>query len=163
MALSMNGICVQILSSLAAYRTHGQYCTENDCKVVLNHLTRKFSEPLTRAGNQQYFHSTDTLGYTGKVVIDHVIPIREIMIRLFQIEDIDVTNTNVDLLSDMLQQSLILCQITTEEQEQLNENGFQQNMPLGWGVAGHEYERNIWARYQATGIYETIQHGRSPR
>jgi len=163
MALSTNGISAQILSSIAAYRSHGQYCTENDCKVVLNHLLRKFSEPLARTDNQQYFHSTQTVGYGGRVVIDHVIPIREIMHRLLRLENIDVTTANVSKLSEMLTESLILCEITEEEEDCLNENGLQQNMPAGWTVSGHEYEEDIWARYLEIGIHQNILPGRRPR
>ncbi|WP_041713489.1 hypothetical protein [Paraglaciecola sp. T6c] len=56
MALSTDGISHQIVSSLMTYRKD-KFGTVNDCKVVLNHLIRKFSEPLAKEGLQQFYRS----------------------------------------------------------------------------------------------------------
>ena len=56
MALSTEGISHQIVSSLVTYNING-FGTVNDCKVVINHLIRKFSEPLDKEGKQIVYSS----------------------------------------------------------------------------------------------------------
>jgi hypothetical protein len=82
MPLTMNGICVQILSSPASCRAHPVRCTDSECKVVLNHLVRKFSEPLNRDAAPTRICSTLLANYDGPMPEDHVLPVKVITHRL---------------------------------------------------------------------------------
>jgi len=61
MPLTTCGISIQILASVQAQRAHAASCTTNDCKVVVNHLIRKFSEPLGRAKESEVRMSQKSL------------------------------------------------------------------------------------------------------
>jgi hypothetical protein len=54
MPLTTRGIAVQILASLRARLEHASECTDSDCKVSVNHLIRKYTEPLQRAGEFEF-------------------------------------------------------------------------------------------------------------
>lgn len=76
MPLTTRGIAIQVLASLRARREYPEHCTVNDCKVVVNHLIRKFSEPLGRAGEAQVKMSAAVrAGANGNTVRDHAVPV----------------------------------------------------------------------------------------
>lgn len=163
MPLSTKGLAVQILSSLSTYRKHQDLCTKNDCQVVLNHLLRKFSEPLAAEGRQRVFRSQDAERHVGEKRIDHVIPIRELMQQLLAWQDLDITERNVSNLIRRLETVLLLCEIMPGQEDTLNRAGLQRRMPEGWGQAGHRYEEDVWARYKATGLFNEIRRIRNSR
>lgn len=157
MPLSQPGISVQILSSLAVHRAHrGTYCTDNDCIVVLNRLLRAFTEVPGGRRRQAMFRSRRLDNYGGDPANDHVVPIREIITRLFHLDSVEIHQTNIDALVRMLRESLVICSITSEENTKLTLAGLRQKMPFGWGVLGHPYESDAWARYKHVGIHQDI-------
>ena len=157
MSLSQPGIGVQILSSLATHRAHrGTYCTENDCIVVLNRLLRAFTEVPGGRRRQAGFRSRRLDNYAGRPTNDHVVPIREIITRLFHLDSVEIHRANIDALVHMLRESLVICSITSDENTKLTSAGLRQYMPFGWGVPGHPYENDAWARYKHVGIHHDI-------
>lgn len=155
MGLTKQGIVVQILSSLRARKEHEALCTTNDCKVVVNHLVRKYSEPLTREGGQQRRKSRAVAaGETDDTVDDHAIPVIVLVEELldFDNKQVAVNETNLRRVEALLDDSILLVEITRGEDAQLAANGYQQRMPEGWRVQGHPYHRDPLARYRAAGI-----------
>jgi hypothetical protein len=158
MPLSTKGICAQILGSLATFRTHPEHQTENDCKVVLNHLVRAFSEPLEKKGDRKYYRSKLIVdGYTGETIKDHVVPVKEIMAWLFQRPDVEINVESISELEQWLSSKLLIAEITTSEDAQLNSRGLQSRMPADWtGKPDCPYQANPWARYMQAEIYKNF-------
>ena len=155
MPLTRRGICGQILSSVETFRST-DLCSKNDCQVVVNHLIRKFSEPLRREGKQRQF-SSKTATITGEPTVkDHLVPVKEIMAKILAWESMALSDTNVHKLDAFLVEMLVLVTITKDEDAQLNAAGLQQKMPGGYHDPEHEYFNDIWARYRAAGIYGNI-------
>lgn len=156
MPLTTTGICIQILSSISTYRRERDRCSENDCKVVLNLLIRKFSEPLAKQGRQRAYISPRAKTYTGRTFKDHVFPVGEIMSQLLALPDdaLVPTDANVAKLDGLLAEMLILVTITDAENAALNAAGCQRRMPKAWSDHGHEHYQHPWARYRAIGINE---------
>src|ERR1039457_5730549 len=121
----MDGICIQILSSLAAYNSEPERCSKNDCKVVISHLIRKFREPLQRAHPITVYCSNLLANYTGPIREDHVIPVKAIMDRLFHLNTFEFTDENILNIRTMLTQHTLSCRITVAEDNRLNAAGFQ--------------------------------------
>ena len=80
--LTTDGIVCQMISALKTYKLQ-QYgsSTVNDCQVVLNHLIRKYSEPLKRDKKQIIYYSkgSKSLKHGEKKIREHVIPVKTIM------------------------------------------------------------------------------------
>ena len=154
MALSTQGIAHQIVSSLITYRKDN-LGTINDCKVVLNHLIRKFSEPLEKEGKQRYYRSKNLIE-NCKVIKEHLFPVNEIMSHLLSIE----MNTSKSVLSDnvarYLQDALVIVYVTEAEDQALNDFGYQRKMPKEYLEHEHPLFNDIWARYKSAGIYRNI-------
>lgn len=155
MPLTRQGICAQILSSVETYRST-DFCTKNDCQVVVNNLIHVFSHPLRKDGDQVEYSSRTAAITQGPTVNDHLVPVKEIMAKVLDWEATELTTTNIGGLDTLLTGMLVLVTITREEDAQLNAAGFQQKMPSGYHEAGHEYFEDIWARYKTAGIYEDI-------
>jgi hypothetical protein len=141
-----------MLSCVAAYRGHRDQCSQNDCKVVLNHLVRKFSEPLSRAGRQKYYRSRAAEHYVGKKRIDHVVPVKVITESILAVKDVDIASTSIAQLQEMLEEQIILCEIMASEDRMLVPHG----MPQGWDVVGHRLYGDPWARYKVAGLYDKV-------
>lgn len=158
MALTTTGICIQILSSLSTFRRERVRCTENDCKVVLNHLIRKFSEPLLKQKKHQIFRSKNVNGFLGETIDDHVVPVKVLMQFLLDLDDseIEINEENIVSLEELLSSSLILVEITPDEDLKLNAAGFQSKMPAGWSIKNDSQYKDPWARYKAAGIYDFV-------
>lgn len=158
MPLTTTGICIQILSSISTYRRERDRCSENDCKVVLNVLIRKFSEPLAKQGRQRVYVSPSAKTYVGKTFKDHVFPVGEIMSQLLALPDdaLAPTDANVARLDAMLADMLVLVTITDIENAALNAAGCQRRMPKAWSDPGHQHFQDPWARYKAVGISELV-------
>lgn len=155
MALTTTGISIQILASLRARRQHPDQCTVNDCKVVVNHLIRKFSEPLGRVGESAVRQSRAVLsGASGVPVRDHAVPVIVMLEELLQWPDahLEASAENIARVDGFLRASLLIVEVTREEDRLLSRRGFQRDMPEGWYVHGHELYQNPLARYMECGI-----------
>jgi hypothetical protein len=155
MPLTTRGIAAQILSSVQALKRHHQFCSTNDCKVVVNHLVRKYSEPLAREGNQRHLRSRLVgNGETDDTVEDHAIPVIVLVEKLLSLRDdqVVVSEANLQHIERQLSESLLLVEITEGEDAILSAKGFQRRMPDGWGDSAHPYYRDPLARYKAAGI-----------
>jgi len=153
--LTTAGIAIQILSSLRAHRAHAEQCTVNDCKVVVNHLIRKFSEPLGRTGEGAVRKSKMVLsGGGGNTVRDHAVPVIVLLEQLLQWPDasLEISPENVSRLESFLRDSLLVVEITRDEDRLLSQRGYQRDMPDGWNIEVHALFRNPLARYQECGI-----------
>lgn len=110
MALSTDGISHQIVSSLMTYRKD-KFGTVNDCKVAINHLIRKFSEPLAKEGLQQFYRSKN-ITENSSVIKEHLLPVNEIMNHLLSL-NLDISKTDLAKeISQYLTKSLVIVFIT---------------------------------------------------
>lgn len=161
MPLTTTGICLQILGSISTLRREINRCSQNDCKVVLNLLTRKFSEPLKKQGRQRVYITKAAKGYSGKAFIDHAIPVGEIMKQLLSLPDVALSPTeeNVSALDAMLTDMLLLVRVTDAEEAALNAAGLQRKMPREWSDPTHKLYRDPWARYKAIGLTQFTLDG----
>jgi len=127
----------------------------NDCKVVVNHLIRKFSEPLGRTGEGEIRKSKMVLaGGGGNTVRDHAVPVIVLLEQLLLWPDssLEVSPENVSNLERFLRDSLLIVEVTRDEDRVLSNLGFQRDMPDGWSTEGHALHGNPLARYIAGGI-----------
>ena len=153
MPLTTRGICVQILASVQAHYEHGDLCTTNDCKVVLNHLVRKFSEPLSRANKQKRLTSRRVAaGETDDTVDDHAVPVMVLVEKLLELSPPkrQVNHANIDAIEQFLTSSLVIVEITRDEDLRLCSSGFQRCMPKGWEL--ESVVSDPLARYKAAGV-----------
>ena len=151
MPLTTTGIAIQILSSLRAHRDHLDQCTVNDCKVVVNHLIRKFSEPLVRAEESQVRQSKKVLaGAVGDTVRDHAVPVKVLLEQLLQLPDSfqEVSEENLARLDKFLRESLLIVEVTRDEDRILSRHGFQREMPESWSTKGNALYQDPLARYK---------------
>ena len=155
MPLTRRGISAQILSAIATYRQTG-HCSINDCQVVVNHLVRKYSEPLKCDGLQRVFTSRKAAQSEQPIVREHLVPVKEIMRRLLELEDVAITEVNLDHVESVLQELLVVVRLTPEQDATLNAAGFQQRMPDGYFDSDDDLHRDPWARYRAAGIFNDI-------
>jgi len=156
MALTTDGISHQIVSSLVTYKVD-KLGTLNDCKVVMNHLIRKFSEPLSKEELQQTYYSKELRKDTG-FVKEHLVPVNEIMCYLLQIDLYDPKNIIAKNVKKYLSNALILVYITKDEDNILNSCGFQRKMPQEYFDKQSNLFNDTWARYKRSGIYNNIIH-----
>lgn len=155
MPLTTNGLAIQILASLRAYRAHKERCTVNDCKVVVNHLIRKFSEPLGRGGGYEIRKSQAVLdGAIDCNVKDHAVPVIVLLEHLLDWPDafLEISSENIARTEAFLGKSLLVVEISREEDRLLSRAGFQRDMPEGWNIEGHELYLDPLARYKVCGI-----------
>lgn len=155
MPLTTTGIAVQILSSIGTYKQKGALCTTNDCKVVVNHLVRKFTEPLDRACKQARLQSTAVRhGATDDTIDDHAVPVIVLVERLLELpeEDLVIDDKSIEKLCRFLTSCLLLVEVTREEDARLSQQGFQRKMPESWYQSGHLESGDPLARYRAAGI-----------
>ncbi len=153
MPLTTRGICVQILASVRAHHEHGDICTTNDCKVVLNHLVRKFSEPLSRANNQRRMMSRRVAdGETDDTVDDHAVPVIVLVEQLLRLPapKRQVNDANIQAIEKFLTSSLVIVEITRAEDLLLCSHGFQRCMPKDWKL--EDAASDPLARYKAAGV-----------
>lgn len=151
MPLTTDGIAVQILSSIRAFRQYRTQCTTNDCKVVLNHLLRKFSEPLEREGAQHRKQSKAVLaGATDDTIVDHAVPVTVLVEHLLTLDEtfLEPNTKNIAWLKQFLTGALVLVEITRAEDLTLSKSGFQRRMPDRWTIASGE----TLARYREAEI-----------
>ena len=154
MPLSTEGVAHQIASALRTYKID-KLGTVNDCKVVINHLIRCFSEPLTKEGLQKQYYSKKITRDTI-TIREHVLPVKEIMNYFLEL---DLKHTELDLailIQEYLIASLIIVDITKEEDSLLNECGYQQKMPEKYYDNTNLLYKDIWARYKCANIYNNI-------
>ena len=154
MALTTKGISHQIVSAISTYKNDG-LGTINDCKVVINHLIRKYSEPLEKEGNQKFYRSSE-LRDKDKVIKEHLIPVKEIMHHLLEECDISDKRFFSEYVDTFLTKSLVLILITKEEDLLLSGNGYQQKMPAEYSDPNNELCGDVWSRYKCAGIYGNI-------
>jgi hypothetical protein len=155
MPLTTSGISIQILASIQAQRTHAASCTTNDCKVVVNHLIRKFSEPLGRVYESQARMSARVAaGNRGNTIRDHAVPVIVLLEELLELpaEHVEISSENVRYVDNFLRQSLLTVEITHDEDLLLSKGGFQRAMPVCWKTVGHEWYLDPLARYKECGI-----------
>lgn len=155
MPLTTTGIAILILSSLRAHHDHPDDCSVNDCKVAVNHLIRKFSEPLGKMGESQVKQSKDVLaGAGGNTIKDHAVPVIVLLEQLLRYSDshLVVSKENIARLETFLRKSLLIVEITREEDLKLSKSGFQRNMPENWNTEEDPLYQDPLARYKICGI-----------
>lgn len=154
MALTTDGIAAHILGALDTHKR--RFGTANDCKVVVNHLIRKFSEPLAKAQRLQQGRSVAVArGETDNTVVDHAVPVIVILDQLLQLkeEQLALTPPNIQFVTEFLAKSLILVEITSLEDKRLSEKGLQRRMPELWDLNSGD----PLARYEAANIEITLR------
>ena len=155
MALSTKGISHQIVSSLVTYRIDN-LGTINDCKVVINHLIRKFSEPLTKEGLQQIYYSKNVTDLPSAIK-EHLFPVNEIMNHFLSMP---ITSSKAELallVHDYLVNALVIVYVTKKEDDKLNKCGYQRTMPEDYFNPHTPLFKDVWARYKSAGIYNDIK------
>lgn len=155
MPLTTYGIAIQILASIGALHEHHQNCTINDCKVVVNHLVRKFTEPLDRQGRQKRLKSQKVArGATYDTVQDHAVPVIVLVEKLMTLDsaELQINEVNIESIEKLLEQSLLLVEVTRQEDLHLSASGLQRRMPVGWSEIGHPLYLDPLARYKEARI-----------
>ncbi len=155
MPLTLQGIAVQILGSIRTHRDYPSLSSINDCKVVVNHLIRKFSEPLSRNSRQKHLCSSKAASTEGGGKLkDHAVPVIIILEQLLQLPDdkLAINESNIRDVMEFLGRSLMLVEITRDEDALLNSMGLTQRMPATWSTPGHEHFGDALARYKVAGI-----------
>ncbi|MGO4575005.1 hypothetical protein AB4Z48_03035 [Cupriavidus sp. 2TAF22] len=154
MPLTTKGICAQILGSLSTFRMHPLVQEDSDCKVVVNHLLRKYSEPAYR--NSKKFCSTKIQQDPFQPSLyDHAVPVNVIMNWLLDIEEksnLAVTPENIDGLAKVLKDNLFLVRITKEEDATLTDLDLRDRMPTGNWEPSRDASHLPRDRYTAAGI-----------
>jgi hypothetical protein len=142
MPLTVQGVTAQIISCIDCYKNPTFAQEENDCKVALNRLIRAFGE----ANKQPVFISTESITFQGKVVKEHVVPVKVMMDHLLSqnIQPRDVESFN--LVKSYLEKHVVIARITSEEDKKLRKNKLHYSMPQDWN------KTDIWARYTKTEI-----------
>ena len=155
MPLSTHGIAIQILASIHAYHTHRDRCTTNDCKVVVSHLVRKFSEPLTRQRQQKRLLSKAVArGDADNTCQEHAVPVIVLVEKFLARKDsqLEITSKNIEEIETLLRESLLLVEVTYRENLRLSACGLQSSMPLGWSKKGSSLPIDPLARYKEAEI-----------
>lgn len=155
MPLTTAGIATQVIASIRAHRDFPEHCTVNDCKVVVNHLIRKFSEPLSREADTRVRMSAAVrAGGSGNTVSEHAVPVIVLLEELLSLDDerLALSQENIDYIEDFLRRSIYIVEVTDEEDRRLCSSGYQRRMPESWTTVGHEHYRDPLARYKACGI-----------
>ncbi|ABE46942.1 hypothetical protein [Polaromonas sp. JS666] len=155
MPLTTTGIAIQILASIRAHRENLENCTTNDCKVVVNYLIRKFSEPLGRVNESQVKMSASVAaGEGGNTVRDHAVPVIILLEELLQWPDthVKVTLENASRVEEFLRKSLLIVEVTRNEDLVLCNRGYQRAMPPCWSNSDHAWFQDPLARYKECGI-----------
>lgn len=149
MPLTERGLAIQMLSSTASFRRHHPGAL-NDCKVVLNHLVRKFTEPLQRV-NEQNWAWTAEAERSERLEEDHAVPADVIVSEhILSLPDVALTPTdvNVSRLITLLRTQLILVLVTPSQHRQLP----QSFMPAAYYAAGGPLFHDPLARYKNAGV-----------
>lgn len=155
--LTTEGIIYQMISAL---RTHKELerGTVNDCQVVLNHLIRKYSEPLKRDKKQIIYYSEGLkrLKPGEKKIREHVIPVKTIMQYLLNL-NLEIGDKNLkNTIEKYLNENLIIVYLTHDEDKMLTRIGIKDSMPQEYSNQNSEYYQDKWARYKVAGICETL-------
>lgn len=151
MPLTTSGISIQILASIQAQRAYAARCTTNDCKVVVNHLVRKFSEPLGRANESDVRMSAKVAaGNGGDTIRDHAVPVIVLLEELLAMpaEHVAISPENIQRVENFLRRSLLTVEVTRAEDLILSLNGYQRAMPICWNTIGHAWYKDPLARYK---------------
>lgn len=154
MPLSTQGISHQIVSALKTFKLE-KLGTESDCKVVINLLIRKFSEPLVKEGKQKEY-SSKKLSSDNKRIKEHLLPVNEIMKYLFSIELNDKDDLAL-IIHNYLLEAIVIVNITESEDYELNKHKCQRRMPDGFSDSNSDLFKDIWARYKCADIYKNIE------
>jgi hypothetical protein len=165
MPLTTPGIAIQILASIRAYRTHRELCSTNDCKVIVNILVRKFSEPLQRRKQQKSLMSR-RVAAGEKSTGDHAVPVDVLVEQMLKLEDgqLEISDINIRNLEGFLTESLLLVAITPDENRRLCGHGLRSCMPKGWSEPGNPLYGDPLARFREAGIeIETPGPSLAPR
>ncbi|WP_323846327.1 hypothetical protein [Microbulbifer magnicolonia] len=164
MPLSTLGICHQIIASIRTFKLD-RLGTVNDCKVVINHLVRKFSEPLMREGRQIVYCSR-SLADGEKAIKEHLFPVNEVMNYLLALDVSGDRDKLAASIRDYLAEALVIVKVTPEEDQKLNACGLQRAMPAAYSDPSSPLYRDPWARYKCAGIFASIDGidavGRAP-
>jgi hypothetical protein len=89
-------------------------------------------------------------GAGGDTVRDHAVPVIVLLEQLLQWSDsfLEVSAENVARLEKYLRDSLLIVEVTREEDRILSQRGFQRDMPESWATEGHVLYRDPLARYK---------------
>jgi len=153
-ALTTAGIAMQIASALHARQKYSEIVTINDCKVVLNHLIRKFSEPLDSEGKLQERSSKNVVPGKG-CVREHLMPVLTIMEEFIGWDECELMDL-ARRIEQRLRKVILIVLVTDEEDKTLRSNGLNSKMPVGYKTEGDLLYGDIWARYKEAGIFENI-------
>ena len=154
MPLSTKGISHQIISSLITFKVEN-LGTINDCKIVINHLIRKFSEPLEKEGLQKKYISKLVIDQS-KAIKEHLFPVNEIMNHLLAMPLTENKDVLANTVHAYLENALILVYVTKDEDNQLNKFGFQRNMPIEYSDPKSPLYSDVWARYKCSNLFSNI-------
>ena len=155
MPLTTIGIAHQIVSSVKTYKVE-KLGSVNDCKLVVNHLIRKFSEPLSKSDKHKVYRSKSAF-HPEKTLKEHLLPVNEIMNHLIEM---DFTRNHLELALEIeryLTEALVIVVITDRENQKLNACGLQKNMPLSYRDPKSTLYADPWARYKHVEIYLEIE------
>lgn len=157
MALTRKGLLVQMISLVATYTKYKHLQSENDCKVALNPVVRAYGKELVKVGHVQITRSTKAHPkYKGKVVEDHVIPVKALMEHILKWPSHKITNRNLRSLEKWLSQHILIAKITAREHSKLTELKLGHRMPFKWGTALPRSKKGKWARYSVADICGNI-------
>lgn len=81
---------------------------------------------------------------------EHVVPLNVIKEKLKYLKERG--NLSIHSIRELLDDCLIFATITKEEDKLLRSAGLNSSMPIGYGVKGHKYENDNFARYNHIGI-----------
>jgi hypothetical protein len=122
---------------------------------VVNHLIRKFSEPLGRAKESEVRMSAKVAaGSGGNTIADHAVPVIVLLEELLDMPDehIGISPENMQRVESFLRKSLLIVEVTRDEDLLLSKRGYQRAMPICWKTVGHEWYRDPLARYKECAI-----------
>lgn len=118
-----------------------EHIKANDPKRIYSQYMRYAMDEFSKMNKCT---SENASGANSKDVIhEHVVPHSIVMNKLLEIENL----TNENILS-VLQKYYVICDITREEDQLLNNAKLRSKMPRDW----NEESDSIFARYEAVGI-----------
>lgn len=91
-------------------------------------------------------------GDTDDTVDDHAVPVIVLVEKLLKLppEKRKVSHANIDAIEQFLTDSLVIVEITRDEDLRLCSSGFQRSMPKGWEL--EDAASDPLARYRAAGV-----------
>jgi hypothetical protein len=166
MALTAEGLRVQILGVLRSWHEHPERCSNNDCKFLLGQALRIYAAPMRKAGSLKYLQSTAAAAEPARrPVKDHAIPVIYLQDALMKWapEETNWSPGVDEKLARFLNDQLILVRILPEQDVKLTKLGLRQRMPPEWSNPDHHWYSDPLARYHSAGIAIAESSNTPPR